>query len=97
MPVETVISFSSAVGSFEANAWGVYDMLGNAWEWTTNCWRDRYDPSKRVIANADGCGQRTLRGGAWANHPAWVRSAKRFQGNPKLRIVGVTFRVTRQF
>jgi hypothetical protein len=46
------------VGQKEANAWGLYDMLGNVWQWT-NDWADPQEKKQRV-----------LRGGAWDTDPA---------------------------
>ena len=67
------------VGSFGPNPFGVYDMLGNVWQWVDDCWNESY-----VGAPADGspwltgdCGKRVLRGGSWSNVPEFVRSASR--------------------
>ena len=67
------------VGSFGPNPWGLYDMLGNVWQWTDDCWNESY-----VGAPTDGsawkdgdCDRRVLRGGSWDNLPVFVRSAAR--------------------
>jgi formylglycine-generating enzyme required for sulfatase activity len=67
------------VGSFAANPFGVKGMLGNAWEWTADCWHPSY-----VGAPADsrpwiepGCISHVIRGGAWNNIPLFIRSATR--------------------
>lgn len=67
------------VDSFPANPFGVVGMLGNAWEWTADCWHPSY-----VGAPADGsawkdsfCVRRVIRGGAWNNVPIFIRSASR--------------------
>jgi len=67
------------VGSFQPNPWGLYDMLGNVWQFTEDCWNESY-----VGAPADGsawksgdCQKRVLRGGSWSNLPVFVRSAAR--------------------
>jgi formylglycine-generating enzyme required for sulfatase activity len=66
------------VDSFGLNPFGV-SMLGNAWEWTADCWHPSY-----VGAPADGrawtdsfCNKRAIRGGAWNNLPIFVRSGAR--------------------
>jgi formylglycine-generating enzyme required for sulfatase activity len=67
------------VGSFAANGFGLYDMLGNVWQWVEDCWNDSY-----VGAPVDGsawlsgdCSRRVLRGGSWSSLPVFVRSAAR--------------------
>ena len=69
----------STVESFPPNPFGLYDMLGNVWQWTEDCWNESY-----VDAPGDGspwlsgdCGKRVLRGGSWSNLPRFVRSAAR--------------------
>jgi len=71
------------VGSFEPNPFGLYDMLGNVWQWTEDCWNESY-----VGAPADGsawtrgdCRKRVLRGGSWSNLPEFLRSATRSKAN----------------
>jgi formylglycine-generating enzyme required for sulfatase activity len=70
------------VDAFAANPFGLYGMLGNAWEWTADCWHVSY-----VGAPADGrawsepsCVEHVLRGGSWDNVPLFVRSAARSPG-----------------
>src|SRR5262249_55972136 len=67
------------VGSFRANPFGLYGMLGSVWQWTDDCWNESY-----VGAPGDGrrrasgdCSKRVLRGGSWSSVPALVRSAAR--------------------
>jgi formylglycine-generating enzyme required for sulfatase activity len=69
-------------GSFGPNPFGLYDMLGNVWQWVGDCWNDSY-----VGAPADGsswmrgdCSKRVLRGGSWRNLPVFARSAARSPG-----------------
>ena len=70
-------------GSFGPNAFGLYDVLGNVWQWTDDCWNENY-----VGAPVDGsawttgnCDRRVMRGGCWSNSPAFVRSATRVSGD----------------
>ena len=70
------------VDSFAANPFGLYGMLGNAWQWTQDCWHPSY-----VGAPKDGsawmektCDRHVLRGGSWDNLPVFVRSAARNAG-----------------
>ncbi len=60
------------VGLLKPNAWGLYDMHGNVWEWCL----DRFTP---------GDGRRVLRGGAYSNGPADCRSAFRYGMSPERR------------
>lgn len=73
----------SDVGTFGPNPFGLFDMLGNVWQWTGDCWHDSY-----VDAPRDGsawtvkgdCRNHVLRGGSWDNVPLFVRSAARSAG-----------------
>ena len=81
--------YTAPVGSFRANRWGLHDMLGNVWEWTSDCWTDNYN-----VLNGD-CSMHVLRGGAWDNPPSDLRSARRTPGPVDFRAVFVGFRVAR--
>jgi formylglycine-generating enzyme required for sulfatase activity len=72
------------VGGKEPNAWGLYDMLGNVWEW---CW-DLYDPE--VYGT-----YRVLRGGGWFDEQWSCRASVRRRSHPTFRIDDVGFRVAR--
>ncbi|GAA2648411.1 formylglycine-generating enzyme family protein [Paractinoplanes durhamensis] len=72
------------VGGKQPNAWGLHDMLGNAWDW---CW-DIYD--------AEGYGAyRVLRGGGWFDEHWSCRASVRRRSHPSLRLDDVSFRVAR--
>ena len=78
-----------AVGSFAANAFGLYDMHGNVWEWVEDCWHDNYEgaPSDGS-AWASGCASPTraiIRGGSWLSSPRSLRPANRFRFTPSNR------------
>jgi formylglycine-generating enzyme required for sulfatase activity len=73
-----------AVDSFQPNPWGLYQVHGNVWDWTEDCYHDSY-----VGAPADGsawmvgdCKLRTLRGGSLFNAPGFLRAAVRGTGTP---------------
>ncbi|MFK0732408.1 MAG: formylglycine-generating enzyme family protein, partial [Gloeotrichia echinulata HAB0833] len=85
------------VGSFPANAFGLYDMHGNVWEWCDDKWHKNY-----INAPSDGSSwlgendntYRLLRGGSWNLYPAYCRSASRGINLPDLRSYNaVGFRV----
>ncbi len=67
------------VGQFAPNAFGLYDMLGNVWEWTTDCYHSSYEGAPidgSARSGAAACG-RVLRGGSWSDQAEWLRSATR--------------------
>jgi len=70
---------TAPVKSFKANNYGLYDMHGNVWEWTQDCWNDSYNgaPSNGRAWNNGDCKQHVLRGGSWRNIPGHLRSANR--------------------
>lgn len=66
-------------GSFAANPFGLYDMLGNAWQWVEDCWNETYQgaPTDGRAWVAGDCAKRVLRGGSWSSLPEFLRSAAR--------------------
>ncbi|WP_225225528.1 bifunctional serine/threonine-protein kinase/formylglycine-generating enzyme family protein [Komarekiella delphini-convector] len=71
---------TSLVGSFPANAFGLYDMHGNVWEWCADHWHDNYEgaPFDSSVWLSDDDGQsRLVRGGSWKNSLRLCRSAYR--------------------
>lgn len=89
---------AAPVGSFKPNAFGLYDIHGNVWEWVEDYWHDDYngattngspwlkdgDPSYRVI-----------RGGSWRNDTELVRVAVRAKRNINVKFDTLGFRVAR--
>lgn len=83
------------IGSFNANAFGLFDTSGSVWEWTADCWSKSHDGAPRdgsVRENSD-CRQRVLRGGSWRNEPEYLRSASRFNYDANVRYLVNGFRV----
>ena len=88
---------TAPVGRFPANAWGLHDMHGNAWEWVQDCWHYNYEgaPSdggawtgscQNVFEDEnydDEDGRRVVRGGSWADLPGGLRSAVRGDWSPR--------------
>jgi formylglycine-generating enzyme required for sulfatase activity len=84
---------TSPVGSFKANSLGLYDMLGNVFQWTQDCWHADYrgapiDGSARIDGD---CSERELRGGSWFTSPAYVRANYRnhFAADHRTSTVGI--------
>ena len=81
------------VGSFAPNAWGLYDMSGNVWEWCRDMF-DRYD----VVSTVDPCEtesgrDRVRRGGSWFSSGPACRSANRAYAHPMSRLQNTGFRL----
>jgi formylglycine-generating enzyme required for sulfatase activity/tRNA A-37 threonylcarbamoyl transferase component Bud32 len=88
---------TAPVGSFKANNYGLYDMLGNVFEWVQDCWNSDY-----LWAPTDGspwlegdCQHRVLRGGSWFSMPRYVRLAFRNRYDADYRSSSFGFRVAR--
>jgi formylglycine-generating enzyme required for sulfatase activity len=73
---------AAPVGSFLPNAFGLYDVLGNVWEWTCSTYTQAYNGSEMSCAGKEIKDDRVLRGGSWINFPQRVRSAYRSWHTP---------------
>jgi formylglycine-generating enzyme required for sulfatase activity len=67
------------VGSFNPNLFGLYDVLGNVWEYVRDCWHNSYQdaPTDGIAWEEADCNLRVIRGGSWIYEPRDVRSATR--------------------
>ena len=93
---------TALVGSYSANALGLYDMHGNVWEWVEDCWHDDYTGAPtggsawlsecRKINEKES---RVLRGGSWFDSPPNLRSAIRSGAYASSRFSSYGFRVAR--
>ena len=90
-------SKTHAVAGKQANAWGLFDMTGNVWEWTQDCWNETYSgaPTDGTAWSSGTCGQRAIRGGSWYYAPQIVRAAVRSGGDTTLRNYFRGFRLAR--
>lgn len=82
-------AFTAPVGSYAANLLGLYDLSGNVWEWTGDCWAKSYafsGPGAR-------CALRSFRGSSWMNSAKSLRSANRSKNGPSDRLNTVGFRL----
>jgi formylglycine-generating enzyme required for sulfatase activity len=89
---------TAPVGSFKPNAFGLFDVHGNVWEWVEDSWHDRYDDAPRDgsawLESADPS-LRVARGGSWRNEREFVRAAVRVKRNINVRFDTLGFRVAR--
>ena len=97
MACDDGFAFTAPAGSFRANAFGLHDLIGNASEWTADCWRETFAgaPGDGRAWAAGACRQRTTRGGAWLAPPRLLRSAVRggVDGEDRTNMLG--FRLAR--
>lgn len=85
---------SHPVGQKESNAWGLYDMSGNVWEWCRDWRNGSYDPADTLDpTGAEEGTKRVYRGGSWFNKPSTLRSANRNGHEPDLRFTNAGLRL----
>ena len=88
---------TAPVGRYEANGYGLHDVLGNVWEWVEDCWNDSYAGAPRDGSawTSGVCSVRVLRGGSWYLPPKYLRSALRYGDTTGHRDDDLGFRVAR--
>ena len=90
------VGSTTPVGQYSPNAFGLYDMHGNVWDWCADHWHDNYTgaPADATIwLSSDEKALRVLRGGSWFNVPEACRSATRDQHNPAISRSRIGLRV----
>ena len=89
--------FTSPVGTFRPNGFGLYDMIGNANQWTQDCWNESYagTPGDGSAWTGGNCTMRVIRGGSWLNLPRDLRSAIRLRIVTGVRYGVLGFRLAR--
>ena len=89
---------TQVVGQKLPNAFGLFDMHGNVWEWTQDCWHENYvgapTDGNSWVTSCSGS-SRVLRGGCWDSYPACVRSTIRNWYGPDIRDSSIGFRLAR--
>ena len=91
--------YTAPVGQFPPNAFGLYDMHGNVWEWVEDPWHDNYRGTPPTDGGAwtegGDASRRVVRGGSWYNNPGDLRSASRYWNSADDRGHDLGFRVGR--
>jgi len=89
---------TTPVGNYQPNAFGLYDMHGNAFEWTQDCYQDSYNgvPTNGTANKGPNPCRRVVRGGDWGTSADAVRAARRIGFDPNYRFNGNGFRVARR-
>ena len=94
-PCDDGYKFTAPAGNYQPNPFGLYDMLGNVWEWCADWYSGGYyskSPEKNPQGPIGGR-YRVLRGGAWVSFPGRVRAANRSWGTPGVRNSSKGFRL----
>ena len=88
---------TAAVKSYPSNQWELFDVHGNVWEWTEDCWNETYRdaPDDGSAWITGECDLRVLRGGGWDDRPVNLRSANRFWSDRVFDDINVGFRLAR--
>ena len=89
-------AYTANVGSYQRNAFGLFDMIGNVWEWTEDCWNASYQgaPTEGQAWLTGDCALRVDRGGSWdLNYADFLLSSSRYHYAPDRRSLSLGFRV----
>ena len=80
---------------FQPNPWGLYQVHGNVWEWTEDCWHPNYTgaPPDGTAWTTGDCRRRISRGGHWGGPPRYLRATLRGSGTSDERVNVYGFRV----
>jgi formylglycine-generating enzyme required for sulfatase activity len=86
-----------AVDGFLPNPWGVFNVHGNVWDWTDDCWNESNagNPGDGTARTTGDCRWRVVRGGAWNYSPTYLRAAFRYWNVPHNRSGVQSLRVAR--
>jgi sulfatase modifying factor 1 len=90
-------AYTSPVGALRPNAFGLFDMLGNVWQWVQDCVNENYQgaPTDGSVWAAGNCERRGARGGSWYTDPRGARAGFRYSDVPAARWSNYGFRLVR--
>jgi formylglycine-generating enzyme required for sulfatase activity len=88
---------TAPAGSFKPNAFGLYDVHGNVWEWVEDSWHPNYEgaPTDGAAWQEADPTYRVIRGGSWHNETELIRTATRLKRHRKVQFDTLGFRVAR--
>jgi len=86
------------VGQFPPNPFGLFDVHGNVWEWTLDCWNPSYvgAPADGAAQTTGDCSRRVIRSGSWYYFPEMARSAERRGESMHIHSYNIGLRVVQE-